>query len=124
MKSVVCWFEIPAVNFERCVKFYENILATKMHVHNLGGIHHAFFDHEDEAIGGAIVQEEGLEPSDKGPLVYLNGGDNLQDILDRIEAAGGLIKVPKTLISPDIGYLAKFLDTEGNLLALFEPVKK
>ncbi len=30
MKSIVVWFEIPALNLERCQKFYESILDSQM----------------------------------------------------------------------------------------------
>ena len=121
MKSIVVWFEIPALDFERCLKFYESILDVKMHCEELGGKKHAFFPHEGEMVGGAIVQEDYLQPGDQGPMVYLNGGDNLQIVLDRVEGAGGRITMSKTLISEQVGYMAQFYDTEGNRLALYEP---
>ena len=123
MKSIVVWFEIPALDFDRCLKFYESIMDLKMHASEMGGVKHAFFPHEGEMIGGAIVQEDGLKPGDKGPLVYLNGGDYLEKVLNRVEAAGGKITMPKTLISEQIGYMAQFYDTEGNRLALYEAIK-
>jgi len=42
----------------------------------------------------------------------------VQNILDKVEAAGGNILVPKTEISPEHGYMAVILDTEGNRIAL------
>jgi len=48
----------------------------------------------------------------------LNGNPDVQIILDRIEAAGGQILVPKTEISPEYGHMAVFLDSEGNRIAL------
>lgn len=42
----------------------------------------------------------------------------LCDIPDKIEASGGKIMVPKTQISPEYGYMAMFVDTEGNRIAL------
>jgi len=42
----------------------------------------------------------------------------VQVVLDRIEKAGGKIIVPKTQISPEHGYMAVFIDTEGNRIAL------
>ena len=56
--------------------------------------------------------------STEGPLIYLNGNPDVQLILDKIENAGGKILVPKTQISPEYGYMAIFLDTEGNRIAL------
>jgi predicted enzyme related to lactoylglutathione lyase len=38
--------------------------------------------------------------------------------LARVEDAGGKILVPKKQISEDVGYMAVFIDTEGNRVAL------
>jgi predicted enzyme related to lactoylglutathione lyase len=51
-------------------------------------------------------------------LIYLNGNPDVQNVLDKVEAAGGKIVVPKTQISPEYGYMAVFIDTEGNRVAL------
>jgi len=71
-------------------------------------------------IGGAIVHSGGFHKvsATDGPLVYLNGNPDVQIVLDRIEAAGGEILVPKTEISPEYGHMAVFLDSEGNRIAL------
>ena len=64
------------------------------------------------------MQGEGYVPSLEGSLVYLNGGNNLNVILNRVESAGGEIFVPKTQITDELGYYAVFLDCEGNKVAL------
>ena len=64
---------------------------------------------------------EDFKPSDKGPLLYLNGGENLQHILDKVEAAGGKIVAEKRQVKPEIGYVAEFIDSEGNKIALHSP---
>ena len=71
-------------------------------------------------VGGAIVYSADFYKTSAtdGPLIYLNGNPDVQLILDKIEAAGGKIIVPKTEISPDYGHMAVFLDTEGNRIAL------
>jgi len=53
-----------------------------------------------------------------GPLVYLNANPDVQHVLDKIPGAGGSVMVPKTEISPEYGYMAVFIDTEGNRVAL------
>ena len=53
-----------------------------------------------------------------GTLLYLNANPDVQIILDRVEAAGGKVVVPKTEISPDYGYMGIFIDTEGNRIGL------
>ena len=71
-------------------------------------------------VGGTLVDSGGFhKPSaTDGPLIYLNGNPDVQIILDRVEAAGGKIMVPRTEISPEYGDMAVFLDTEGNRIAL------
>jgi uncharacterized protein len=73
-----------------------------------------------KGIGGAIVKNvEFYKPSaTDGPLIYLNGNPDVQNILDKIEVAGGKIIVPKTQISPEYGHMAVFIDTEGNRIPL------
>lgn len=50
--------------------------------------------------------------------LYLNCGENLQMILNKVENNKGKVIVPKTQISTKMGYFAMFIDTEGNKLAL------
>ena len=87
----------------------------------MGGIQHGFWEHNLSAIRGAIVKDE-LKPSKDGVLIYLNGGMDLTTILDKVGDAGGIVVLPKTQISPEIGFMAKFEDTEGNLLAIIQKV--
>lgn len=121
-KNVVSWFEIPAVDLNRAQKFYEAIFEIQMIPMDLPGFQMRMFPLEDmmEGIGGALVKSEDFyKPSaDSGTLVYLNANPDVQIVLDRIEAAGGKILTPKTEISPEYGYMAVFLDTEGNRVAL------
>jgi uncharacterized protein len=74
-------------------------------------------DLENGSIGGCIIEGPGYEPSDKGSLVYLNGGEDLSSVLSKIEAAGGKIIMPKTGIGPN-GFMAYFQDSEGNKVGL------
>ena len=71
-------------------------------------------------VGGAVVDSGGFhKPSaTNGPLIYLNGNPDLQLVLDKVEAAGGKIMVPKTEISPEYGCMAVIIDTEGNRIGL------
>jgi len=117
VKDYVSWFEIPAVNFAQAVHFYNTIYQINMETDSNDVRSVAFFPIKN-GIGGAIVSGLGSSPSANGPLLYLNGGNDLNDVLGRIEDAGGRIVMPKTLISEDAGYFAIFIDCEGNKLAL------
>ena len=50
--------------------------------------------------------------------MYLNANPDLAGVLDKVEAAGGSLAMPKTKISDEIGYMAGFMDTEGNLVSM------
>jgi len=117
-KYPINWFEIPASDFDRAVKFYSSILNKELPVSEINGSKMAFFSNEPLEVSGVIIEGEGAEPSAKGVLIYLNGGEDLSEPLTKIEEAGGTIILPKTLISEDIGYYALFMDSEGNRMAL------
>jgi uncharacterized protein len=117
MKNAISWFEIPSTDLDRATKFYERILGIKLNPLDLPNIKMRMFPLEDMmGVGGAVVNSGGFHKpsSTDGPLIYLNGNPDVQNILDKVEAAGGKIMVPKTQISPEYGYMAVIIDTEGN----------
>ncbi len=116
-KYPISWFEIPAQDFDRAVKFYSAVIGRELPKHEMNGSQMAFFSTDPLEVSGVIIKGEGAEPSAKGVLIYLNGGEDLSLPLDRIEEAGGSVVVPKTKISDDLGYFAIFIDSEGNRLA-------
>src|SRR5438105_3333918 len=117
MANAINWFEIPVNNFDRACKFYGDILGVNIDKMKMGDYEMGFFPAKD-GVAGAIVKGNGYTPSMEGTLVYLNGGDDLNNVLNKIETAGGKVAVPKTEITPEYGYFARFTDTEGNMVAL------
>jgi predicted enzyme related to lactoylglutathione lyase len=119
MKHAINWFEIPVLKFDRAKTFYEMVIGAEMQTMEAMGMKSAFFpaDMESGGIGGCIISGDGYIPSKEGALVYLNGGDDLIDMLDRVESAGGKVVLPKTAIGHN-GFMAYFLDTEGNRVGL------
>lgn len=117
MKAWTNWFEIPALDIQRAKKFYDAIFGMDTQILDLGGLKMGIFPNTD--VGAALCQHEAYQPSQThGVLVYLDANPDLREVLDRVEAAGGKVLRPKTQISPERGYMAVFVDTEGNRLAL------
>lgn len=118
-KNPAYWFEIPVMDMARAVKFYNTVLGTELHVMTGTAVPLATFPADasyDSA--GALIQMPELRPGTDGPVVYLNGGADLQVALNRVADAGGRVLLSKTQI-PNVGYFAMFIDTEGNRLGLF-----
>lgn len=115
------WFEIPVSDMGRAMKFYGAVLGVKLEESEFGPTKMAVFPVEggapQDVVHGALVKGDDYQPGSAGPIVYLNGGEDLAGPLGRVEAAGGKVLVPKMSIGPH-GFMAVFLDTEGNRLAL------
>lgn len=116
MKNAINWFELPATNFQRAITFYSAVLEAEFQSFENEKMQMAFFPHAQGGIGGAIACGEGYKPSAESAIVYLNGGDDLATPLGRVEAAGGKVLMPKTPIGEN-GFIAHFLDSEGNRVA-------
>lgn len=119
-KNAIKWFEIPAADLDRATTFYETIFQCKLIPMEIGDeLRMRMFPTEPGTIGGAICyHSQFYKPSAEGTVVYLNGDPDLQLVLDKIEAAGGKVLMPKTPISDEFGFMALFLDSEGNRVAL------
>jgi len=59
--STITWFEIPATNFARAIRFYETIFGVALR-HDAAWPKLAIFPYEKPGISGAIVHEEKLKP--------------------------------------------------------------
>lgn len=122
MQNAISWFEIPTTDIDRAQQFYETIFGISLVTMDMPNFKMRMFPLDDpmNGVGGSLVDSGGFhKPSaTDGPLIYLNGNPDVQNILDKVEAAGGKIIVPKTTISPEYGDMGVFIDTEGNRIAL------
>jgi uncharacterized protein len=120
--SAISWFEIPATDLQRAQSFYEAIFQMNLIPMDMPNFQMRMFPIKDPmtGIGGALVKAQDFyQPSaTDGVLIYLNGNPDVQHVLDRVEAAGGKVVVPKTQISPEYGYMGVFIDSEGNRIGL------
>ncbi len=114
------WFEIPVADLERAKKFYEAIFDMEMGTMEMPDQKMYTFPYEpgSSTVSGALVEDANAISKMDGVTLYLNANPNIDKVIDRIEGAGGKILIAKTQISPEIGYMCFFNDSEGNRMAL------
>jgi predicted enzyme related to lactoylglutathione lyase len=121
MKNAVNWFEIPVTDYQRAKTFYQTILSVSITDMPMPeeNVEYGMFPHdaESQGVGGAIMKMDKMIPSTDGSTVYLNGGDDLNVALNKVVDAGGKVFIPKMAIGEN-GFIAQFIDTEGNRVAL------
>jgi len=114
------WFEIPVTDMARAKHFYQVAFSIHMEEMNMNGMEYAMFPYEmgSGKLSGALVKSDISKPSEEGVLIYLNGDPDLDPVLQRMESEHGRVIMGKTQISPEVGYMAVVIDTEGNRIAL------
>lgn len=113
---------MPVVDMERAMKFYETVFDLKLERHEMGELDMAWFPGVHGSIGAAgslVKHPQFYKPSADGVLVYFTAfSGNVDTELGRVEAAGGKVLLPRREISPEYGYMAVAMDTEGNRFAI------
>jgi len=118
--NAINWFEIPVTDMQRAKHFYQVVFGIHMEDMDMPGMQMAMFPYEMNSgkLSGALVKSDYHRPSHDGVIIYLNANPDLKEVLDRVESEHGEVIMPKTQISPEIGYMAFFIDSEGNRVAL------
>lgn len=117
-KDALNWFEIAVADMARARAFYETILGTKLVDAAMPGAEMAMFPCDmANGVGGSLTKMEGMEPGPGGTMVYLNVNGELDEVLSRVEGAGGQVCRPKFSIG-EHGFIAILSDTEGNVVGL------
>jgi uncharacterized protein len=121
--NILTWFEIPVSDIDRAKTFYETILEIEMIKRADGNDEAVFFPFNPNVIQaisgrvtGVLSKTDRNSPSGNGTLVYINASPNIQNVLDKVEPAGGKIIAPKIKIPA--GFIAIIIDSEGNKVGL------
>jgi predicted enzyme related to lactoylglutathione lyase len=118
MKNNLTWFEINVTDLDRAKAFYQTIFGSEFTFYDMVDAPMYMFnaDQSKGEIGGALVKASDNGPSDKGTVIYFSSQDVSLEAA-RVEQAGGKLLFPKTSIG-DFGFIAHFIDTEGNRIGL------
>ncbi len=130
--NLVCWLEIPATDVKRAVKFYKKVFKCDFNYQVFNEIGYAFF--KSEHLKGTIVQVDEI-PQGAGPILFFNVEGFMPSVLQAIPENGGEIIKEKEMvknaendatntiqtnaIDGNIGYFARFKDSEGNVFGLY-----
>lgn len=116
--TTIVHFDIPAENIKRAKNFYEKLFDWKIEPVP-GPMEYYNITTKDEkgkeGIAGGIGQR--VQPEQK--ITNFIGVSSIDEYVKKIENLDGKILMPKTTI-PGFGYLATFIDTEGNTLGIWE----
>lgn len=118
LNHTIVWVDIPVIDLDRAVAFYSAVLGSPVRKHeNPPNRALGLLPHSDTEVGGCLYRSEEDTPSERGPLIYLNCSNRLDDAIAAVEANGGQLLKPKHAIAPH-GFRALVLDSEGNRIAL------
>ena len=118
MNNLISIVEIPVTDFSRSVKFYQAISGLAIEEMEMDGNQMGILPNEEGTVNVVLVKGKDYNPTADGAVIYLNAGNDLQVMLNKVEQNGGQVILPKTEISPEMGCFALFIDTEGNKLGL------
>lgn len=132
MKNPIVHFEIPADDCDRAIDFYTRTFGWEIQKMDMpadsstgGDPYYAVRTTEvDEnnmikkpgAINGGLMKRK-----EKGqPFTNYISVESIDEKLEEIKKNGGTVCLEKTEIMKDMGWIAAFLDTEGNMMGLHE----
>ena len=116
-QNFLVWAEIPVTDMDRAVKYYEDVLQTKIEMYEEGGTLMPTFKTEEQS-GIAVHLSEGKPAQNgEGPTVYLHSPESLEDTLERVKQAGGNVVTDIITIPP--GRFFDSVDLDGNSIGFF-----
>jgi len=116
MQKLITWVEIPAVDFDRAVEFYNSVFNLNLKKADFGQEKMACLPNDE----GAISYAPNFKPSKDGVLVSFVTPDTIEATMQRVESKGGNILQSKTKIEAEgRDYFAICTDSEGNKIGIY-----
>ena len=114
MAGRVVHFNIPIDNPDRAIAFYAGVFGWD--IDQWGPIDYwTITGGSGDGIEGGLAGRSADEPT---VTIYVNV-DDVQAALSAVEANGGQ-RAGEPMPVPGVGWMARFLDTEGNRIGLFQ----
>lgn len=121
----VTHFEIPADDLERAKTFYQGVFGWQIqqvpnyHLITTVETDEKQMPKESGAINGGMMKRD--KPGE-GPTIVISVS-SVDESIKKIEAAGGKVVMPKIQVM-DMGLYARFTDTEGNIIGIWQDLPR
>jgi hypothetical protein len=113
MSGTLVHFELPSEDTNRAKAFWSGVFGWSFGDSGMPGMDY-WMTRTGEGQGGAVYRGDG---STRGPIVYFDT-DDIEKSIGKVRELGGQA-AEKSLI-PDVGFIARCTDTEGNDFSLFQ----
>jgi uncharacterized protein len=121
MGNAVVHFEIPADDVERAKRFYKKAFGWK--ISDPYKMNYFFVETRqkgEEGINGGLMQRK----MPNQPFMNYLSVTSIDAACKKVENAGGAVVMPKMEIAPNMGWIAVFKDTEGNMMGFHQAPKR
>ncbi len=125
MSNRIVHFEIQAEKPERAIEFYKTVFGweiEKWGEQDYWMVMTADKESKEPGINGGILPRKGstpLEGQSVNAYVCTVQVTNIDEIIGRIEKAGGIVALPKFAF-PGMAWQAYYKDTEGNIFGIHQ----
>jgi len=121
MKNKLTHFAIHIDDMERAKKFYDGVFEWGFNSYGQDDFLQIKADKTEngELIGALQSRKYSPLPENIIGLECTISVENIDEIIEKVKGNGGRVVMPRTAI-PFVGYIAKFLDTEGNLICAIQ----
>jgi uncharacterized protein len=117
MKHNLVWYDIPALDLDRAIRFYSAILAAPVVKEEDSEVPLAWLPTPDRGRMGCLCVVKDFQPSAHGIMIYFGVNGRLKDAVAAVRANGGTVQSEIHSIG-EYGFRSEVLDSEGNCIAL------
>jgi predicted enzyme related to lactoylglutathione lyase len=121
MGDIIVWADIPCTDLERAMKFYEHVTGLQVALMPGGGDVAVISDPASSENAVSADLYLGGTPTDTGATVYFGTRGDIDGMLARVKEAGGKVLQEKQDMGVMVGWIAFFMDSEGNRIGLQQP---
>lgn len=121
MKNELTHFAIYIDDIERAKIFYDKVFDWGFNSYGQSDFLQIKADKEENSRPIGALQSRNYSPHDEKIIGFecTIGVENIDETTDKVSQNGGQVLMPKTAI-PYVGWISKFLDTEGNLFCAMQ----